>query len=625
MTTLRQWLEEAAAAAAAGRVDGAIAAYREAVTLAPTRSEFHYNLGVLLASKQEVAAAGRAFEEAQRLRPDWPAAPLALGHLCYRQSRHADAERHFERALQLAPDSVEALGNLALTFNARKRYRLALPYLRRARAVAPDDEDVWFTLRASLVALGLDDEASDDFLAFERQAKPSARLVTTGVAAAMLLGDDARLAKYLRLAVDWPYAPADAHLVAGVLARLQYLDVARETLASVYRTYNRLQQANRGGLAPLAPRPQAHDGPLRVGYLSADFRAHVMGRVLMGIIEHHDRRQFALHAYSLALPENEDAMTERFRGAVDGFACLAEMDDLAAAQRIAADKLDLLVDLMAHSSFSRPTILLHQPAPVIVTHLGHHGCVGLEQVAFKLTDRHADLPDAAAFQIETPLPMATCVLPLRRVAPDGSVPIREQFGIAPDAIVFGAFVGLVKLSSRCLALWREILERVAGSRLAFSPFKENERPMLLRRLASAGIAAERVVFLPATWDEAKDRTRYAVVDIVLDTLPYTGGDTTAAALDMGIPVVTRCGDRHAERMTFSILAHLGVTSTVAHTDADYVAIACRLAFEPAWRAEVATTIRQHLAASPLADPAHYTRCLEDALRRAVAARTRATS
>ena len=617
MTTQLYWLHEAAAAAAAGQVDRAISAYSEALSLAPGRSDVHYNLGALLASKQQYPAAERAFEEAQRLRPDWPAASLALGHVCYRQSRYADAEHHFHRAATLAPDSIEALGNLALTLNARNRHDLSLPYLRRARAVAPSDEDVWFTLRASLVSQGLEQEALDDFLAFERMAKPSARLVTAGVEAAMLLGDDVQLAKYRQLAVEWPYAPAEAHLVAALIARMQYLDVARETLASFYRTYDRLQQINRGGLLPLAPRPRADDGVLRVGYLSADFRAHVMGHVLMEIIERHDRRSFSIHAYSLATSENEDAMTERFQCAVDGFVRLAEMDDLAAARRIAADDLDVLIDLMAHSSSARPTILLYKPAPVIVTHLGHHGCVGLRQVDFKLTDRDADLPDAAEFQIEQPLRMETCVLPLRRVTPDGALPTRDQLGIAHDAIVFGAFVGLVKLSSRCLGLWREILDRVAGSRLAFSPYKETERPMLLRRLARAGISAERVVFLPMTWDEPKDRTRYAVIDVVLDTCPYTGGDTSAAALDMGIPVVTRCGDRQAERMTFSILAHLGITTTVARTDADYIAIACRLATDQAWRADVAATIRQRVAATPLADLSHYTRSLEDALRRAV--------
>ena len=111
--------------------------------------------------------------------------------------------------------------------------------------------------------------------------------------------------------------------------------------------------------------------------------------------------------------------------------------------------------------------------------------------------------------------------------------------------------------------------------------------------------------------------RYSVIDIVLDTMPYSGGDTTVAALDMGIPVVTRCGDRHAERMSYSILAHLGITATVAHTDADYVdhRLPARHRSGMARRRE-----RRDPAPardSPLADPRHYARCLEDALQRAV--------
>jgi predicted O-linked N-acetylglucosamine transferase (SPINDLY family) len=442
-------------------------------------------------------------------------------------------------------------------------------------------------------------------------------VAAAGFISAILEGDAAALAKYLPLALEWPYAPRDAPVVAGLMARLQYVDVPRATLLAFYRTYDRLQQDNRGGLPPFASVPSPHSGRLRVGYLSADFRDHVMGRLLHEVFAGHDRDAFEIRGYSLMAAANEDAMTTRFRGAMDAFVNLTELEDVAAARRIADDRLDVLVDLMAHSSFSRPGILLYKPAPVIVTHLGYHGCVGLEQVDYKMTDRHGDLADAADYQIEAPLVMDTCVLPVRRVAAAGAPLTRAECGIPEDAIVFGTFVGPVKLSARCVALWREILERVPKSLLAFSPYVEGDRALLVARLARGGIGAERIVFLPTTWDEARDRRRYAVVDVVLDTMPYTGGDTTVAALDMLVPVVTRRGERHAERMSYSILAHLGVTATVAGSDEEYVAIACRLALEPAWRAEVSAAIARQFAATPLADPRHYTRCLEAALREAV--------
>ena len=296
---------------------------------------------------------------------------------------------------------------------------------------------------------------------------------------------------------------------------------------------------------------------------------------------------------------------------------LAELDDASAARSIAADGVDILVDLMGHSAGSRPGILLGKPAPVIATHLGYHGCIGMEQVDYKITDAFADLPDAAAYQLEAPLVLDACVLPVRRVAPAAPIVSRSELGVSPSAIVFGTFVSLLKLSPRCLALWRQILERVPAAVLAFSPLRADDRPLIRQRLAAFGIPAPRIVFVPAPRNDAEGRARYRLVDAVLDTLPYTGGDTTAAALDMGVPVVTRVGERHAERVGYSLLMHLGVTDTVAHSDDDYVAIACRLAQDVAWREKIASNIVASMATSGLADPARHARSLEAAYRRAL--------
>ena len=196
-------------------------------------------------------------------------------------------------------------------------------------------------------------------------------------------------------------------------------------------------------------------------------------------------------------------------------------------------------------------------------------------------------------------------------------PMTKELGIGRDAVVFGTFVNLLKLSPRCLTLWRRILARVPGSILAFSRPSEADQALFLRRLASFGIAPSRIAFIPWMMDDASDRARYRLIDVVLDTLPYSGGDTTAAALDMGVPVVTRVGERAAERMSWSLLAHLGVTETVARTDDEYVAIACRLAQDAEWRVAIASAIATKLPQSGLADLDRYTRSLEAAYERAL--------
>ena len=96
-------------------------------------------------------------------------------------------------------------------------------------------------------------------------------------------------------------------------------------------------------------------------------------------------------------------------------------------------------------------------------------------------------------------------------------------------------------------------------------------------MVAAGIAADRVLFLPQGHDDAQNQARYRLIDFVLDTMPFGGVNGSMEALAMQVPVVTLVGRRHGERTTYSILANLGVAETVAQSGREYVEIAVRLA------------------------------------------------
>jgi predicted O-linked N-acetylglucosamine transferase (SPINDLY family) len=579
-------------------------------------AEQHYNRGVLLYRSGAHGPAEQALLQAGMLRPQWSAPPLALGQLYCDVKRYADAERCFRVAIALAPDAAAAHGNLGYALMRLGRTPDALPPLRRARELAPTDERLWLLLRKALLEGGREQDALEDFLRFERGATLSAKVIGVGFAYARYVPDPAFEQKYLRLALQWPFTAADAQVAASVVAGLQYHDVSQETLLRVYRAYDELMQAQRGGRPDLAPLRDANvpERPLRVGYLSADFRRHVMGWIMLEVMSRHDRTRIEPYAYSLAPAAHEDATTQAFRERTAGFARLAGVDDLTAAQRIAADRIDVLVDLMSHSGGARPGILVHKPAPVIVEHLGLHGAIGLRQADFRITDDVADLPDASRWQLERPLRMQGAVIPIRRVdATRAPSPPRPR-----DAtVVFGAFASLVKLSPMCLRTWRRVLDAVPGSVLVFSPWHEWERDHYLRRARCLDIETSRVRFLAATQDEAVDRARYRVIDIALDAFPYTGGDSAATALAEGVPLVTLCGRRHAERVATSLLTHLRVTDTIAHSEDEYVEIAVALARDPLRQAALVARIEAALPADAASAMEPYTRSFEDALERAV--------
>ncbi len=619
MTMLGDEIAAAAGHYAAGRFGEAVAAYRRALGYAPRNAALVHNLGVALAATGDSNEAAACLKQAAAMDQASAAPWLSLGHLEFRRERLDAAEAAFGMAARLAPRSVEAHYNLGYTRHELWRFAEALPSLEYARTLDPNSEQVWYQLYNTRLVLGRREEALADFLAFEANAAPTPVFLRAALESARALGDPAREERCVRTALSLDYGPNDSRTLAGFLMRLQYFDVDRADLKRLYDTYNRLLRERARGVEPLA-RPTRAPGRVRIGYLSADFREHVMGRLWYDVVAAHDRDRYAIHLYSLAGAGMADALTERFRQIGNRFVDLPPRDDAAAARVIAADDCDVLVDLMGHTMFSRAEILAYKPARAIVTHLGYHGAIGLSQVDFKLTDRVCDVADAADYQVERPLVMASCVLPFRRGSASAAPPpARASLGLADAALVIGEFVPVHKLSPRCLGTWRQIIERVPNAVLLFSPSAPAEREGFRRQVAGYGIDPARIAFVPRSGDVAADRARYALVDLVLDTLPYSGGDTTLAALDAGIPVVTLVGTRHAERMSASIMRHMNLDHLVTETEAGYVDLAVALLSDPVRRAALTAEVKAKFAGASASYPAGYTRDLEAALDAAIAA------
>ena len=609
MTTAAQWYQRGVARQNAQDPLEAIRCYGRVLALGGKSPEVYYNLALALQTLGKDDEALANYREAARLNPNFAEAHNNLGNIFQKRQQLENAQQSYERALAINRGLVQAQFNLGLVLKKRGALTPALERFGAACQLAPGYTEAWSNLCDLLLALKRKEEWLQAFLAWEKSAPASSLQMLTGLTTCRYLGDFERERRYLEQALDWQFAPGEMALAGQLLGLIQYFDVPQAQLLSLYQRYNQLVvQSHR----PLPLPPRSAGEKLRVGYLSPDFRTHVMGHLMLEVFKRHDRSRFEIYAYSLAEPIHDDAVTASFKALSHKFVTVAGLGEEQAARLIAADDLDILVDLGGHAAYAQPCILAYKPARLQITHLGYHGALGLAAVDYKLSDRYADLPDNANFLLEDLLLMEACVFPFRHVeaAPVHSYS-RTALGVA-GKVVFGVFVNILKLSPRCLAVWREILARVNNAVLAFSPLEQSEYPGYLRQLKAAGIAEDRVIFIPAAQDERIARARYQMVDIVLDTFPYAGGDTTLAALDRGVPVVTLVGTRHSERTSYSILKNLGVDSTIASNEDEFVAIAQRLATDQEFQQAVRAEIQRGLKTSPLVDGDAYVRHLEDA-------------
>ena len=106
---------------------------------------------------------------------------------------------------------------------------------------------------------------------------------------------------------------------------------------------------------------------------------------------------------------------------------------------------------------------------------------------------------------------------------------------------------------------------------------ERSRRFLVERFRRLGIEPDRLT-LAVGVDRRALLDVYAEIDIMLDTWPYCGGNSTAEALWHGVPVITLTGDRFGSRYGASLLAAVGCSDLAANSPEQYIAIrkaACR--------------------------------------------------
>lgn len=351
---------------------------------------------------------------------------------------------------------------------------------------------------------------------------------------------------------------------------------------------------------------------LHIGYISPDFREHVMANFLPPLLEDYDAENFSVTCYSTG---RKDFVTEKLKSYKIGWRELIGKDALTAAKIIDEDGVDILVDLSGHSQNSCLPILAHKPAPVQICGIGYTATTGLGTVDYFLSDKVCSpekLPSAFLEKILRVEPCNLCYAPglIREMpAPELRAPILKN-----DFITYGSFNNFAKVSESLLYVWRAILDRVPKSRLILKSkicSLDDGRELVREKLTKMSFPLNRVELRPYSSDYLE---QYRDIDVALDTFPYTGGTTTCEALYMGVPVLTLRGKTHGSRFSASILTAADMAELIAHSPMDYIKKAAQLARRKELVAAYHVGLREHMQKSALMDAERYIRGLEKIYR-----------
>jgi predicted O-linked N-acetylglucosamine transferase (SPINDLY family) len=559
---------------ALGQLDAAVVSCRRALEIKPDLAEAHSNLGNVLRDLGHLEDAVASYRRALEIKPDFAEAHSNLGNALRDFGEFDDAVSSYRRALVLKPDYVDAHSNLGIALRDLGRLDDAVASYRRALRIKPDFAEAHSNLGVALQALGQLDEA---------------------------------VASYRRaLEIKPDYEDAFGNL----LFTLNYHpDKSGEEIFSAYREYDERFGIPHRSAWRDCPNNREPARRLRVGYVSPDFHQHSAQHFLDPLLAHHDKGVVEVYAY--AELTREDAMTVRYRSYIDQWIPTHGLSDEALAERIRADRIDILVDLAGHTAHNRLQVFARKPAPVLVSWLGYGYTTGLSAVDYLLTDETSAPVGSDELFSETPWRLQTPGYAYRRAEGMGAVsvlPATER-----GHVTFGTLTRAVRINHRTLRVWSQILKRIDGARLVVDSRDFRDAMMqagLAEKFAVHGIDRARleIGFHSPPWDVLRG------LDIGLDCFPHNSGTTLFETLYMGVPFVTLAGRPSVGRLGSSILEGVGHPEWIARTEEEYIDKVVALASDLPRLAAVRAGLRAQMESSLVMDEAGFARKVEMAYR-----------
>ncbi|WP_229213438.1 MULTISPECIES: glycosyltransferase [unclassified Duganella] len=575
-----------------------------------------YNLAVVQLQAGDEAGAERGYRQSLRLRPGFTESQLGLGALLERQRQ---------------PEAALA------------QWRTALDDLDTAAAASPVLQIRLYNNIGRLAEAQGDLPQAEQALLHSLQLDPRQPLI-----APQWLNLRRKLCAWPVVGFVPGLSESALRHATSALAMLDLSDDPARQLAAAQREVR--------ATLPPAPAPLADgDGyghrKLRVGYLSCDFGAQPVGRMVAEVLELHDRGLVEVYGFCWS-PEDGSALRQRLLRGMDLHVPIATLSDAEAAQAIRSHEIDILVDLHGRLPGARPGILQHRAAPVQIAWLGQPGTSAMAAIDYVLADAVTLPPALAPHYTEQPLYLPHCFQPQDRRRPLAPLPsrpampsrhgplscsasaapsapssrptapswsaspfppatrkaaltapapsARAALGLPEPGFVYCCFSAPEHITPERFATWMRILHQVPDSVLWLQSSSEPVRDNLRVAAMQRGVPSERLCFAePASPDQ--QAARWLAADLFLDTAPHASADIAGEVLWAGLPLLTSTGRGSASRTSASLLLAAGLPELVTASEQKYEARAVRLAERPKELARLRNRLRKHRDSAPLFD------------------------
>lgn len=517
------------------------------------------------------------------------------------QALSAKDRKTLDKALDAISDSGREPANLVVLANLLRVAGLEVPARTLLdKRLAKDPSDIAAGLTRAMTHLAIVHASSSEI----EQRRQAYQQDLMAMAAQADRADTATLARS-----------------AAVIGRAKpfFLSYQGQDDSALQRVYgqilSRLSQSLPGASSVLSAR--SGRSRIRIGFASRFFHMHSVSKLFVGWIEQLDRQGFEVYGYHLGA--SRDAMCERIAKACDHFAS-GMRPAQAWCQKLLEDELDVLIYPELGMDDTAVQMACQRLAPVQCVAWGHPVTTGLEFIDYFLSSDLMEPQDGASHYTERLVRLPNLSIFYEALPSQGGRLSRLDLGLRASAVVYICCQSLFKYLPEHDHVLTDIASRVPDSQFLFigEPDAEPTRIFASRVSAAftqAGLDPRHHLRIQPPVPHEAFPSLLRSGDVYLDSMGWSGGNTTLEAIACELPVITFPTALMRGRHSKAILERIGLSQCIASSPQGFVeqavALADPAAREPVRAALLAGRDRLYQDLAPV-------RALEDFLKQALA-------
>jgi protein O-GlcNAc transferase len=564
-----------------GKLKAALEAYQQALSMKPDYTEAHYNLGTFFLQQGKLDVAVECYQQVLKIKPDHVNAHHKLGHAFKLQRKLDIAVKYYRQTISLNPNYVDAYNNLGNALYDQGNLEAAVESYQQALRLNPDCAPAKFGIAIGQLPIIYSNFAEINFKRNTYQQYLQDLAETYKIAQPQDLKKAVEAVGSLQ-----PFYLAYQGLNDRDMQQVYGITIAK-IMANCYPQWSQIINI---------PELKDHE-KIRIGFVSRFFCNHSNWKIpIQGWVENLDRSEFELFGYYTEAKRDRETVkaAKIFDKFTQGPMLLEKWIEI-----IQQDKLHILI--FPEFGMDPMTVNLGclRLAPIQMTSWGHPDTSGLPTIDYYLSSDLMEPKNAQEHYTEKLVRLPNLSIYYTPLAIQPQTLKKQEIGIKNDEIMFWCCQSLYKYLPQHDDVFVRIAKDLGNCKFVFIKYDQGEyvleifQQRLSRAFQEYGLNyQDYCIFLPRM-DINTFAGITAIADIFLDSIGWSGCNSTLESVAHNIPVVTLPGDLMRGRHTLAILKMMGIEETIAATKDEYVQIAIRLGKDAEYRQYISQQVAEN--------------------------------